>query len=345
MKPRPKIEKIEYRWAALDLPHKRKLTRTVIYESFDLSDKVKKAIYESQLLGTGGVYGHEVVDDPYDIRFLKIFHESGSTEVVVARDVAELPPAGDIYERMVRVCSVIDEELEAFGRNSNRSERRSVEPVAQAPSVPRQPASSTGKREVYQIKVVLNGTKPPVWRRFLMPSKINLHGLHHVLQVVMGWTNTHPYYFEIDRQEYSLICDDIDDPYTEDSTRFAIGDVVKKGDKFLYVYDFGDDWRHKLVVEDVLEYGAEEECLRCLKGRRACPPEDCGGAWGYEELLKVLKDPSHEEHRTLMAWLDGPFDPDLFEVDAVDARLREIWLAFLARYENKMAPEYPYSKN
>ncbi len=106
-------------------------------------------------------------------------------------------------------------------------------------------------------------------------------------------------------------------------TKSALRDVVRgKGAKFTYQYDFGDSWLHRLVIEQV---GPPKEDMRypaCLAGKRACPPEDCGGVWGYEHFLEVIGDPNHEEHQELLDWIGGEFDPQAFDREVVNSVLR-----------------------
>lgn len=190
------------------------------------------------------------------------------------------------------------------------------------------PAPGQQSREtVYQLKVTLLGTDPPVWRRFTIPSGVTLHRVHLVLQEVMGWTNSHLYRFEIGAKEYAEPHPDnefYELPF-RNSKRAKLGQLVReKGARFLYQYDFGDGWMHKLVVEDILEREAGKPDLACLAGDRACPPEDCGGTRGYAEMLEVIGDPDHEEYLDTMTWLGGRFDPDTFDVEAVDGKLRSM---------------------
>ena len=187
--------------------------------------------------------------------------------------------------------------------------------------------SATGPpddRRVYQLKVTLLDTAPPVWRRFLVPAEVSLHRLHLMLQRVMGWENYHLYRFQIASAEYSEPDDDEQDyglDY-EDSTRATLGRLVSdRGTRFLYDYDFGDNWLHELRLEDVLEGKPDAGYPLCVEGRRACPPEDCGGPWGYAEMLEVIADPEHPEYLDRMEWLGGGFDPDAFDAGRVNRML------------------------
>jgi len=174
--------------------------------------------------------------------------------------------------------------------------------------------------EVYAIKVTLLGTRPPVWRRILVPRDITLRNLHRTLQTVMGWTDSHLHQFVFQRQSLS-------DPRSRvgrkvaDENRTKLGELIgTAGAKLLYEYDFGDGWQHELLLEEVL-LGDESFQQICVAGKRCCPPEDCGGPQGFAELLKALQnanDPSHEE---VCAWL-GDFVPESFSADETNRRLR-----------------------
>jgi len=185
------------------------------------------------------------------------------------------------------------------------------------------------QQALYQIKVVLLETDPPIWRRFVVPSSVTLHRLHLVLQDVMGWTNSHLYRFQIRTKEYAE--PNPDNEFCEldfkNSRRTKLGQLVtKNGDVFRYEYDFGDGWDHMLLVEGILEYDHSARYPLCLTGERACPPEDCGGTHGYAELLEIIRDPDHEEYLDMMTWLGGHFDPDSFDVTIVSQKLRSMRL-------------------
>jgi hypothetical protein len=174
---------------------------------------------------------------------------------------------------------------------------------------------------VYQFKVTLKGSKPPIWRRFQVASDTNLYRLHLVLQAVMGWDNSHLYQFSIN----GIYFGEPEPEYGAEvfsAKRKKIGEVVfQPKSKLVYEYDFGDDWRHELVLEEILPPEAGVKYPICLAGRRACPPEDCGGIWGYDELLGIIKNPRHENYREMMDWLGGEFDPEVFDLEEVDRKL------------------------
>lgn len=189
---------------------------------------------------------------------------------------------------------------------------------------------------LFTLKVTLENIDPPVWRRIEVPGAMTLEDLHVVLQGVMGWHTSHLHCFEIDGKRYDFDTDDNFDwgmPHLHEAEHL-LQDVARKGTRFTYLYDFGDDWYHEIVVEKVTETDDEDIEPRCLEGARACPPEDCGGPAGYEELLGVLADPRHPDQAEAREWI-GAFDPDVFSASQANALL---WaLLALAETEREVA--------
>lgn len=178
-----------------------------------------------------------------------------------------------------------------------------------------------GEKRVYQIKVTLRGIRPPIWRRIQVTSNITLFDLHWILQTVMGWYGGHLHEFDVFGDLYG----DAQEMKGEvlDERKVALGQLITaEKEKFHYVYDFGDDWAHEILVEKILPVEEGSQYPVCLTGKRACPPEDCGGPPGYEDLLKILSDPSHPEHDDMFDWLPGDFDSEKFDVESVNKRLR-----------------------
>ncbi len=166
---------------------------------------------------------------------------------------------------------------------------------------------------VYQLKATILETKPPIWRRVLVDGDTTLARLHDILQAAFGWWNCHLHEFEIEGVRYGTDDgEDWGDP-PKNERRFRLRNVVQAGSSFLYVYDFGDYWRHKVTVEKILPAGPGATWPACIGGRRACPPEDCGGPWGYQSFLEAISDPDHEEHERMLEWVGGTFDPDAFD--------------------------------
>lgn len=178
---------------------------------------------------------------------------------------------------------------------------------------------------IYQLKVFLKETKPPIWRRFQVRSRITFRELHKTLQVVMGWWNYHLHLFQVD----SLTITDRETlaewggiGLPDDISRLNKY-VRQEGMHFGYEYDFGDSWEHELVLEAMLPLDETAVYPRCLAGERACPPEDCGGVWGYETFLEAIQNRQHPEHDSYIEWIGGSFDPEAFDLDKVTQQFRE----------------------
>jgi len=181
-----------------------------------------------------------------------------------------------------------------------------------------EPKSSAGDG-VVSLKITLRNIKPPVWRRLLVQGGMTLGDLHHAIQAAMGWHDCHLHAFEIDGRQYG-------DPRTVDDVanekRLTVNGLMKSGiSSFAYTYDFGDNWEHIIAIEKTQPAIAGQSYPACIAGARNCPPEDCGGPWGYQELLEVLADPAHPEHAEQIEWIDEEFDPDAFSVETADAML------------------------
>ncbi|RJO64282.1 MAG: plasmid pRiA4b ORF-3 family protein [Myxococcales bacterium] len=174
--------------------------------------------------------------------------------------------------------------------------------------------------KIYQIKLTLKSSKPPIWRRLLVPSTIRLSDFHMVIQTAMGWTNSHMSEFYTVVKGWHKPGPDEDKPH--DAREASLDQLLKTPkDKCYYTYDFGDNWEHEILLEKVADADASWPGRPvCLKGVRACPPEDCGGVWGYYELLETVSDPKHPEHKEMKEWL-GPFDPEAFDLETVNRRL------------------------
>ncbi len=175
---------------------------------------------------------------------------------------------------------------------------------------------------IYQLKVTLRDSKPPIWRRFQVSADITLYKPHQVLQTVMGWTDSHLHQFIVDGGYYGQP-DPEYDLEIKSERRVRLQQVAREEkDKFIYEYDLGDGWEHVVILKKVLPPKAGVRYPVCLTGRRACPPEDVGGMWGYEEFLEVLRDEAHPEHQQMKEWVGGEFDPEHFDVEDTNAALR-----------------------
>ena len=178
-----------------------------------------------------------------------------------------------------------------------------------------------GQREVFQVKIVLEGSKPPIWRRVLIPANLRLPDLHGVVQVALGWHDSHLHHFMVGNRSEGLRFYGDPDPLDIDLMQQAEGVfindlnvpidhlLVNRKDWIRYECDSGDCWIHRLTLEDIHIQPLKLARLpRCLAGKRACPPEDIGGVPGYEQAL--------------LTWI-GPFDPHRFDLEAVNADLVE----------------------
>ena len=207
-------------------------------------------------------------------------------------------------------------------------------------------------KNVLHLRISLNGSKPPIWRRVAVFSDIALAELHEIIQIAMGWTNSHLHRFDqrvtISKDEKVRLWQK--DSWTprewarlhggrkfvtkvtpwgeptelegEDEEAVTVGEVCPKvKSKLIYEYDFGDGWEHTIRVQKILEAEPGTEYPVCLAGKKACPPEDCGGVWGYYELLDAVQDASNEQREELSEWLGDDFDPHAFDSGEVNAML------------------------
>lgn len=174
---------------------------------------------------------------------------------------------------------------------------------------------------LYLLKIRLFEIDPEIWRRFVVPASISLDRLHDVIQIVMGWTDSHLHEFTIGKKRYTeypqikedgLVCG-----------KYRLGDLIKqKGRVFNYLYDFGDSWEHEVILEESRYFNPQlHSDVVCLDGARTCPPEDVGGVPGYYDFCDALKDPDHEEHEHLVDWSGGDYDSEKFDTDDINWEL------------------------
>ncbi len=188
------------------------------------------------------------------------------------------------------------------------------------------PKSVSMPVEIYQIKVTLRDSRPPIWRRIQVSSDTTLAKLHRILQRVMGWEDAHLHQFIIRDERYGVPDkEDVGPRQTRDERKYILREVVPgERSQFGYNYDFGDYWQHVLVVEKTFP---PEEGVRypvCLAGARACPPEDVGGLPGYENFLEAMRNPEHPEHNEFSEWIGGDFDPEAFDLGEINQTLRSL---------------------
>ena len=174
-------------------------------------------------------------------------------------------------------------------------------------------------RTVHTLKVSLRDMKPPVWRRLQVPSITTLPELHRIIQIAMGWYDCHLHQFEVHGTYFADPAHLLDDAMDESRSRLT---RLQSGDRFTYWYDFGDDWYHDIRVESVDPADPALTYPRCVAGRRACPPEDCGGPWGFAELMDALNAKGHPEHRMYHDWMEqigeAGYDPAHFDRDEIN---------------------------
>lgn len=176
---------------------------------------------------------------------------------------------------------------------------------------------------VFDLKVTLRHITPPVWRLVRVKGSTRLSRLHEVLQATMGWWNCHLHQYKVGDR---LLGEPDPDGLMEmaDEHDFTLTQIASRHDHFVYEYDFGDGWKHDIIIEEklVAEPGVRYPVL--LDGGRACPKEDSGGPHGYEQLLVVLSDPTHEDYAQMKDWAGDDYDPEKFDRNAVDAALERI---------------------
>jgi Plasmid pRiA4b ORF-3-like protein len=232
----------------------------------------------------------------FDVASLIMALAEASTEAEAERQMAYLFVAKHLTERLGE---------------------RIAAPEESKPRKAKEPKTSADPNAVYQFKITLIGSNPPIWRRIQVADG-TLDKLHEHIQTAMGWTNSHLHQFEIGEKRYGdpeLLDDGFDDVECVDSTRARLSKIVPKTGKrfsFTYEYDFGDGWEHEVLFEGCPKKESGKNYPLCLEGDRACPPEDVGGIVGFYEFLEALTDPKHERHEDFKEW-GGDFDPEKFD--------------------------------
>ncbi|GAB4363539.1 MAG: plasmid pRiA4b ORF-3 family protein [Kiloniellaceae bacterium] len=164
---------------------------------------------------------------------------------------------------------------------------------------------------VIRLKVDLDDTDPPIWRRIEVPAATTLKDLHRIIQAAMGWEDAHLFAFEIGRQKA---------PSRVQLAELAALRIKRIG----YLYDMGDNWQHTLRLEKTLAADPAVSCPRLLEGAGRCPPEDCGGIPGFYAFLEAIADPQHPDHDDCLDWYGGPFDPADMDVAQINQQLARI---------------------
>lgn len=200
-----------------------------------------------------------------------------------------------------------------------------------ARKAPRKKASAPaeGSDQIYQIKVTLKDFKPSIWRRIQVRSDTTLGELHAIIQMAMGWSNSHLHHFILGKRPNLRFIgfvgqDDWDDMMEEENEdEIVINEALPaEKAKIIYEYDFGDSWEHEVVLEKIVKAEAGVFYPRCVGGENACPPEDVGGVWGYADFLEAINDPDHEQHEEMLEWVGEEFDPQEFDLDLVNKQLK-----------------------
>lgn len=209
---------------------------------------------------------------------------------------------------------------------------------------PQEAPVSTKNISIYQIKITLKDIRPPIWRRVQVKSDISLFELHQIIQTAMGWHDAHLHTFIINGKFFG---DPADDEFEEFGTIDEVDTPLRKvapeeGFRFEYEYDFGDSWKHILLVEKILPVEADVRYPRCLKGKRACPPEDIGGVWGYESILEAIQDPDDPEFNDYVEWLGADFDPDEFDLVTVNQKLANLTAPEREKYAPPSSEALPH---
>jgi len=176
--------------------------------------------------------------------------------------------------------------------------------------------------KILQLKISLKSFRPTIWRRVLVEDSINFYELHNIIQIVMGWEDSHLFEFDQGGLSIGMPHDDYGDE-VQNSKKIRLSNIfTTEKQRLNYIYDFGDGWEHSIFVEKILDKEDNKKYPVCTAGKMACPPEDVGGVWGYEEILEVKKDKNHPEYEEqIIDWLGEDFDSEKFDIDDVNTRL------------------------
>lgn len=173
--------------------------------------------------------------------------------------------------------------------------------------------------QVFTLHVLLNKTKPAVWRRVIVPESFTLEALHSILQITMGWQMGHLYDFQIGKNRYAE-SDDFDETPMEPLTT-SLGRALKNEKSFVYNYDFGDSWQHEIKIEKLSDLDSRMNYPICIGGENACPPEDCGGTDSFKDLKATIANPDSEDFEEMMQWLGGFYSPFSFDPNRINRDL------------------------
>lgn len=177
-----------------------------------------------------------------------------------------------------------------------------------------------------QLHIELRGTKPKIWRRVLVPETITLAKLHLVIQAVFGWSGGHLHEFSVGDERYGALDPDYDVPGSVRSESTRLARALGSSRTMNYVYDFGDNWQHRIKVEKTLMPDPQLKLPLCVGGANATPPDDCGGVYGYYDFVAAVSNPDHPEHAEMSEWIGTPWDPAAFSIDSANSWLEHFKL-------------------
>ena len=261
-------------------------------------------------------------------------------------------PEQMVTEWILSAASTIAGVASRSSRASRSTSKRAVEAHSTPPPAQKQtdPADRSSRQKsalvggagkagragtIYQLKITLLESKPAIWRRVQVPGNITLIKLHHALQVLMGWQDYHLHQFTVNGELYGMRVDDWQDatPELVDERGVRLYRIAPvAGTRLVYEYDFGDSWQLEIIIENISLSQADTQegighapaHVLCLDGQRAGPPEDVGGIGGYEEFVKAIRNRRHPEHSSWLEWVGGSFDPEKFDLEAVNQALQKI---------------------
>jgi hypothetical protein len=186
---------------------------------------------------------------------------------------------------------------------------------------------AVNKGDILQVKIILLDVDPPIWRRVLVPASLTLRRLHETIQAAMGWLDQHLYEFQIGDRRYGTPNPEYNPmgSTVANDSAVKLSTLVEKGiDRIHYTYDFGDDWRHEIIIEDIRPGEPDIDYPVLVEGARHCPPEDCGGPPGFQAFLEAITNPTHPEHEDALDWYGDPYDPEDIEREVIEAQLSRI---------------------
>jgi hypothetical protein len=205
--------------------------------------------------------------------------------------------------------------------------------------------------KAYKIKITLEGSKPLIWRRVIVPAEITFKRLHDIIQLSMGWSNCHLYDFNLTEEKLRITGDEEaiaeyemyskikltkkNDPYgfianlleiePKLSSKVKIDKYLNQNLNIVYIYDLGEYWKHEIALEEKVE-DCEYEYPMCLEGEGACPPEDVGGICGYMEFSEIINDEKHPEHEETKEWLGNQNYDGVFDIEKINIHLADMFL-------------------